>query len=40
MLNDLILEEVKMLNNEHEQVHNKLIHIMEDTIDIAEILNS
>lgn len=39
MLNNLILEEVKMLNNEHEQVHNKLIQIMEDTIDIADILN-
>lgn len=28
-----------MPNNEHEQVHSKLIQIMEDTIDIADILN-
>lgn len=40
MLNDLtFLEEVMMLNNEHEQVHSKLIQIMEDTIDIADLLN-
>ncbi|MCL6248435.1 hypothetical protein M5F00_11260 [Acinetobacter sp. ANC 4945] len=26
-----------MPNNEHEHVHSKLIQIMEDTIDIADI---
>ncbi|WP_179995750.1 MULTISPECIES: hypothetical protein [unclassified Acinetobacter] len=28
-----------MPNSEYEQVHSKLIQIMEDTIDIADILN-
>ncbi|WP_168398929.1 hypothetical protein [Acinetobacter indicus] len=28
-----------MANSEHEQVHSKLIQIMEYTIDISDILN-